>query len=132
VPELKCVGPATLGWSLIAAILAHFGAFEIHVVAGTVRLAKQVVNDTGANAMLDGCANPSCHATFKYLGTGKLFLQQPDSVLSMSSEEITQRCYWLCESCCKLYRIDFSEMAPVVTPLSPTEVGSAQAQEKVA
>lgn len=67
--------------------------------------------------MLSKCANPSCPEEFKYLGRGKLFLAEPDSVLTMSGDEIVARCYWLCDHCRKFYRIEFVDSAPVLRPV---------------
>lgn len=67
--------------------------------------------------MLSKCANPSCTEEFKYLGKGKLFLAEPDSVLMMSGEEITASCYWLCETCCAFYRVEFVDAVPVLRSL---------------
>ncbi len=67
--------------------------------------------------MLSKCANLSCNEQFRYFGSGKLFLPDPDAVLRMSGDEMTACCHWLCEHCCKLYRIDFVNALPVLTPL---------------
>jgi hypothetical protein len=67
--------------------------------------------------MLSKCANATCDEQFKFLGKGKLFLAQPDSVFKMTRDEIAASCYWLCENCCKVYRIDFVNSLAVVKPL---------------
>jgi len=55
--------------------------------------------------MLSKCANPSCSATFRYLGEGRIFTLVPGSespllhgVWDHASESIVER-YWLCNVC---------------------------------
>lgn len=58
--------------------------------------------------MLGKCANPVCHASFRKLGSGRLFAFE--AVMSAKSADITSErsgfkmgrspvCFWLCGSC---------------------------------
>lgn len=44
--------------------------------------------------MISKCANPGCHAVFRYLHEGKLF------EFEMRSEAVREiECFWLCDTC---------------------------------
>lgn len=67
--------------------------------------------------MVSHCANPDCTEKFRYLGEGKLFLDNPTAGLQMSQQQLFEQCYWLCKECSKQYRIDFERGSPQIVPL---------------
>lgn len=67
--------------------------------------------------MVSHCANSACTETFKYLGEGKLFLDNPTAGLQMSQQQLFEQCYWLCKECSKRYRVEFERGVPHLVPL---------------
>jgi len=60
------------------------------------------------------CANPSCAASFDWLGGGKLFRFPREQHQTVAKEETPASAngshpighFWLCEHCSNLYRLD--------------------------
>lgn len=67
--------------------------------------------------MVSHCANPECSQTFKYLGEGKLYLDNPKAGLQMSQQQLFEQCYWLCKECSRQFRLDFERGLPRLAPL---------------
>lgn len=69
--------------------------------------------------MVGRCANPSCGNSFKYLGEGRLFIEDPRAALQLTQQQLFERCYWLCAQCASNYRINFArgnvELVPLVS-----------------
>jgi len=57
--------------------------------------------------MLDKCANPDCSAVFRRLGTGRLFVADPQARPNRAAERQSARpphglrYHWLCANCSK-------------------------------
>ena len=49
------------------------------------------------------CANPKCSAEFKRLGDGKLFTEPPN----VHVKERPRQMIWLCNSCCRNFKLRF-------------------------
>jgi hypothetical protein len=65
--------------------------------------------------MVSNCANPKCNASFKYFGTGQLFISKaPDSPTTSWQQELQ----WLCGSCASNFA--FHEFRPVAHISSST------------
>lgn len=67
--------------------------------------------------MLTCCANPACGRPFQYLGEGRIFLDRPEDALSLSQEQLYDRCLWLCQRCSELFEIHFQSGEPKLVPL---------------
>ncbi len=57
--------------------------------------------------MLTTCANPECHERFKYLGEGRLYLDNPGEALELTQQQLFERCSWLCKACSEYFDIRF-------------------------
>ena len=68
--------------------------------------------------MVSHCANPDCRERFKYLGEGRLFLDNPMAGLQMNQQQLFEQCYWLCKECSKQYRIEFDTGFPRLVPFA--------------
>ncbi len=68
--------------------------------------------------MVSHCANPACDETFRYLGEGKLFLDDPSAGLQMSEQQLFEQCYWLCKECSRRYRLYFERGLPQLVSLA--------------
>jgi hypothetical protein len=78
--------------------------------------------------MISSCANPKCNASFKYFGTGQLFISKaPDSLTASWQQELQ----WLCGSCAGNFAlhkfrpvapINFSSLAEKI-PSLPDQIG---------
>ena len=70
--------------------------------------------------MVSNCANPKCNASFKYFGTGQLFISKvPDS----PSDSWQQELQWLCSDCSTYFAFD--EFRPVA------RISSSSLAEKI-
>jgi hypothetical protein len=70
--------------------------------------------------MVSNCANPKCNASFKYFGTGQLFISKvPDSPTASWQQELQ----WLCGSCASNFV--FHEFRPVA------HISSSSLAEKI-
>jgi len=60
--------------------------------------------------MVSNCANPKCNASFKYFGTGQLFISKaPDSPTASWQQELQ----WLCDHCAGNFALrQFRPVAP--------------------
>ncbi len=67
--------------------------------------------------MVGRCANPDCRNSFKYLGEGRLFLEDPNSALQLSQQQLFEKCYWLCPECASQYRLNFIRGDVELVPL---------------
>ena len=68
--------------------------------------------------MVAKCVNPVCGTSFKYLGTGKLFLGEQEPPFNMPPQrDLITRCYWLCSECAGKYTLTLLNTEPVLTPL---------------
>jgi hypothetical protein len=74
------------------------------------------------------CANPSCAASFDWLGGGKLFRfpRQDRGSVSLDGNSARPNSshpighFWLCEHCSNVYRLDYvSGRGVVILPLWP-------------
>ena len=74
--------------------------------------------------MVSHCANPNCAETFKYLGEGKLFLDNPIEGLQMTQQQLFEQCHWLCKNCAREYRIAFDRGIPRLVPLELKQVAN--------
>jgi hypothetical protein len=68
--------------------------------------------------MLTNCANPKCKEPFKFLGEGRLFLDNPTDALDLTQQQLFERCSWLCARCAKQYELRFQEGRPLLVPRS--------------
>lgn len=60
--------------------------------------------------MVSNCANPKCNASFKYFGTGQLFISKAADSATTSWQQELQ---WLCERCADSFFVDeFRPVAP--------------------
>ncbi len=62
--------------------------------------------------MLTTCANPECDERFKYLGEGRLYLDNPGDALDLTQQQLFERCSWLCKRCSELYEVRFQSGRP--------------------
>jgi hypothetical protein len=69
--------------------------------------------------MVTHCANQNCPEQFRFLGEGKLFLEDPQAALNFNQQQLFERCHWLCASCARQYQIVFSDHKPVIVPRIP-------------
>jgi hypothetical protein len=61
--------------------------------------------------MVSNCANPKCQVSFKYFGTGQLFISKaPDSF----NDSFQQELQWLCDDCADSF-LFVDEVRPVAT-----------------
>jgi hypothetical protein len=74
--------------------------------------------------MVSQCANPNCNEKFKYLGEGKLFLDNPGAGLEMNQQQLFEQCYWLCKKCALAYRIEFERGLPKLVPVQLTRAAN--------
>ena len=83
--------------------------------------------------MLSKCVNPSCHARFQYLQTGKLFVVRARRNTTPNGPSATQpstiheprRYYWLCASCARLFTIQASGFGRA--RIAPVEILAGEA-----
>ncbi len=68
--------------------------------------------------MLSNCANPECNERFRYLGEGRIYLDNPGDALTFTREELYERCSWLCKKCSERYEVRFTGGQPKVVPLT--------------
>ncbi len=66
--------------------------------------------------MVTYCANQSCGEQFRYLGVGRLFLEDPQAAMNLNQQQLFERCYWLCESCSNQFEVLFRDHKPVLVP----------------
>ena len=66
--------------------------------------------------MVSHCANPGCGEPFRFLGEGKLFLENPSAALDFNRQQLIERCLWLCKSCSQNYEIHFDNHRPTLVP----------------
>ncbi len=76
--------------------------------------------------MVSHCANPACAESFRYLGEGRLFLDNPAAGLEMDRQQLFEQCYWLCKRCSSQYRIEFEEGVPKLVLLQPFKRAAGQ------
>ncbi len=67
--------------------------------------------------MLTCCANPQCDRRFQYLGEGRIFLDRPEDALTLTQEELYERCSWLCQNCSERFEVRFQSGQPRLVPL---------------
>jgi len=68
--------------------------------------------------VLSKCANPACHAAFRFLHEGKLFAMDveldPDS--SPGAKHLRRvEFFWLCDSCCAEMTLRLDKTTGIVT-----------------
>lgn len=66
--------------------------------------------------MVSHCANSNCTEQFRFLGEGKLFLEDPQAALDLNQQQLFERCYWLCRKCTREFEIQFRDHRPFVVP----------------
>ncbi len=66
--------------------------------------------------MLALCANPDCKAAFDH-GHGRFFRFRQNSQVAAVSNSHSVQHHWLCDSCAKIYTLDYREAIGVL--LSP-------------
>lgn len=66
--------------------------------------------------MVTHCANGDCREEFRFLGEGRLFLEDPQAALNFNQQQLFERCYWLCSTCARLFEIQFRDHRPVIVP----------------
>jgi hypothetical protein len=66
--------------------------------------------------MVTHCANPGCVEQFRFLGEGKLFLEDPQAALDFNQQQLFERCFWLCRNCARQFEIRFINHKPLVVP----------------
>ncbi len=71
--------------------------------------------------MLGKCANPSCAASFRYLGEGMLFRLEPDPALRSSTPQ-TLEYYWLCPTCSTAMTLHINAQRTVVAAPLPAGI----------
>jgi hypothetical protein len=59
--------------------------------------------------MVSNCANPKCQASFKYFGTGQLFISK---IPASFSDSLQQELQWLCDDCADSF-LFVDELRPV-------------------
>jgi len=67
-------------------------------------------------AMVSHCANPGCGESFRFLGEGRLFLENPSAALDFNRQQLVERCLWLCKKCSQNYEIRFENHIPTLVP----------------
>jgi hypothetical protein len=67
--------------------------------------------------VLTRCTNPECNEQFKYLGEGRIYLDNPGEVLTLTQDQLYERCYWLCTFCSQCYEIKFDRGTPKLVPV---------------
>lgn len=70
--------------------------------------------------MLTECANPGCHAPFRYLHEGRLFnvFEAVPGAGQRSAHVSRMELYWLCNECVKTVRIVLQEGRVTTRPLN--------------
>jgi len=66
--------------------------------------------------MVTHCANKGCPEQFRFLGEGRLFLEDPQAALDLNQQQLFERCYWLCSACARHYEIRFYNHEPQIIP----------------
>jgi len=73
--------------------------------------------------MVSKCANPACHASFRYLHEGRLFnvFDAIPGAAQRPAHASRTELYWLCGECVKTIRIVLREGRVLTRPLHPGE-----------
>lgn len=71
--------------------------------------------------MLAKCSNPSCFATFRHLGNGKLFRLEGDPAQSASTSNRAEY-FWLCDRCSSTMTLRLGEGETVVAVPIPEPI----------
>jgi hypothetical protein len=72
--------------------------------------------------MVSNCANPKCNASFKYFGTGQLFISKAADSATTSWQQELQ---WLCERCADNFYVDkFRPVAPISSSVLSEKIPS--------
>jgi hypothetical protein len=58
---------------------------------------------TGVSSSVSHCANPDCHAEFKRMGQGTLFVCPSDPEVTVN--HLRQRVVWLCDACAREFEM---------------------------
>ena len=73
--------------------------------------------------MLNKCANPSCTAEFKRLGTGKIFTQAVNQPQNWGlPAHVKQKVVWLCSKCAQTNNVVFDHQHCQVQVVSRARV----------
>ncbi len=70
--------------------------------------------------MVATCSNPSCSASFRYLGEGRLFRLEGDPAFRSKSNRVEY--FWLCHRCSSAMTLRLREDGTVVTVLLPEPI----------
>jgi hypothetical protein len=73
--------------------------------------------------MVSKCANPACHAPFRYLHEGRLFnvFEAIPGADHRAAHASRMELYWLCNQCVKTVRIVLREGRVITRPLNEAE-----------
>jgi hypothetical protein len=80
--------------------------------------------------MVERCANPTCAATFRRLGDGRLFVKEVHVDSASDGKTLSRQLhyFWLCSSCCRTMTLTAekgTEFRVVALPANATAARAA-------